>query len=64
MSHYSGIREIKVLSDPDAVNELLDDFWELLEFYKAECGIMFVLGRNFSESFRDFLSNYAREGTE
>ena len=63
MPHYAGIKAIKVLSDPDAVNELLDDFWELLEIYKTDCGIMFILGCRFPESFGEFLNNYSFEGT-
>ncbi len=64
MSSYSSIQEIKVISDPDRVNQLLKDWWELLELYKIEDGIMFVLGRRFYESFGDLRSDYVYEGTE
>ena len=63
MADYSNIKEIKVLSDPDRVNELLKDWWELLELYKNEDGIMFVLGRSFYKSIDDLRCNYAGEGT-
>ncbi|MBR1658119.1 MAG: hypothetical protein IJ697_06610 [Synergistaceae bacterium] len=65
MSSYSGIKEVKVLSNTDKVNTLLDDWWELLEFYKGEYGILFVLGRSFVESsFAEFEDDYPYEGTE
>jgi len=54
MPRYSDIKEIKVLSDPDRVNDLLKDWWKLLELYKIEDGIMFVLGRDFYESLAEF----------
>ena len=63
MVRYSSIKEIKVLSDPDRVNELLKDWWELLELYKTEDGIMFVLGRSFYKSIGEFYGDYAFEGT-
>ena len=63
MARYSSIKEIKVLSDPDRVNELLKDWWELLELYKTEDGIMFVLGRSFYKSIGEFRGAYACEGT-
>ena len=64
MARYSSIKEIKVLSDPDRVNELLKDWWELLELYKNEDRIMFVLGRSFYESIGEFRCAYAGKGTE
>ena len=63
MARYSSIKEIKVISDPDRVNELLKDWWELLELYKYEDGIMFVLGRSFYKSIDEFRGDYAFEGT-
>ena len=63
MKQYSGIREIKVLSDPDRVNELLADCWELLEIYKTEDGVMFVVGRDFYKSFGELCPYFAYEGT-
>ena len=64
MARYSSIKEIKVLSDPDRVNELLKDWWELLEIYKSEDGIMFILGRSFYKSIGEFRCAYSGEGTE
>ena len=63
MVRYSSIKEIKVLGDPDKVNELLKDWWELLEIYKYEDGIMFVLGRSFYQSIGEFRGDYGYEGT-
>ena len=59
MADYSAIKEVKVLSDTDKVNMLLDDWWELLEIYKGEYGILFVLGRSFVESFAEKEEFYA-----
>lgn len=63
MADYSSIKEIKVLSDPDRVNELLKDWWELLELYKTEDGIMFVLGRSFYKSIGEFRGDYGYKRT-
>ena len=65
MADYLHIKEVKILSDTDKVNMLLDDWWELLEIYKGEYGILFVLGRSFVESsFAEFEDDYPYEGTE
>lgn len=63
MSRYANIREIKVIDDPNDVNELLRDWWELLEIYKGEDGIVFILGRNHYNSIQEFLDCYGSEGT-
>lgn len=62
--NYSGIKEIKVLDNVDEVNELLEDWWELLELFKKDDSIMFVLGRRFYQSLEELRSNYNGEGTD
>ena len=64
MSIYSDIKEIKVLDNTDEVNELLKDWWELLELYKKEGSIMFVLGRRFYQPIAELRSGYNGEGTD
>ena len=64
MSTYSDVKEIKVLDDPDAVNDLLSDWWELLEIAKNEHGLMFVLGRKFYNSMEELRCDYKGEGTD
>ena len=64
MSTYSDVKEIKVLDDSDAVNDLLRDGWELLEIFKSEHSIMFVLGRRFYKSIEELRCNYRGEGTD
>lgn len=59
---YSSIREIKILDNPDEVNKLLKEWWELLELYKNEYGIMFVLGRNSYKPIEDLRDDYQCEG--
>ncbi len=60
MIHPSDIREIKVITNPDEVNELLrdkNDCWELLEVQNQGDYFTYLLGRTFSTPF-------AREGTD
>lgn len=64
MSTYSDIKEIKVLDNANDVNELLGDWWELLELFKHEGRIMYVLGRRFYQSVEELRSNYNGEGTD
>lgn len=50
MIHYSDVRKIKTLTNPDEVNELLhakDECWELINVQKLENGFLFLLGRTF-----------------
>lgn len=61
---YSDIKEIKVLDNANEVNELLGDWWELLELFKHEGRIMYVLGRRFYRSIEELRSNYNGEGTD
>ena len=64
MSNYSDIKEIKVLDNVGEVNKLLQDWWELLELFKKDDSIMFVLGRRFYQSLEELRSNYNGEGTD
>ena len=64
MSNYSGIKEIKVLDNVGEVNKLLQDWWELLELFKKDDSIMFILGRRFYQSLEELRSNYNGEGTD
>ena len=63
MVHYSDIRKIKVLTNPDEVNELLhakNECRELVDVQKLENGFLFLLGQTYS----DPLEEYNHEGTE
>ena len=62
MSDYSDVKEIKVLDNADEANELLKDWWELLELFKNEGSIMFVLGRRFYQSIEELRSAYSAKG--
>ena len=62
MSDYSDVKEIKVLDNADEANELLKDWWELLELFKNEGSIMSVLGRRFYQSIEELRSGYSAKG--
>ena len=64
MSDYSGIKEIEVVENFREVNRLLKNGWELLEIFKNEADVMFVLGRRFYESIEELRSDYGSEGTD
>ena len=64
MSDYLGIKEIQVSENFREVNRLLKNGWELLEIFKNEDDIMFVLGRRFYSSIEELRSDYGSEGTD
>ena len=63
MIHCSDIKEIKVLANPDEVNELLrarNEYWKLVDVQRSECGFLFLLGQTYGNP----LEEYKHEGTE